>query len=241
MKLNLPLTMRARLAHCWLFTWRTPEALVRALLPAPLELVTHRGFAFWNVVVCEMQGLRPAPLPAEIGVGYWHIAYRLHARARLTSGETVEGLYFVRSDCDRRLVSIAGNLLTRFRFHTAEVSMHVGGDTVNGSIAAPGANARFQLRDRPPAGLAPGSPFASLEEAAAFLKYKPCALAPAGPEMAELVRVRRREEAWRHRLVTVEESAWEFLDEHEVAPEICYAVEPIDYEWGRCEVHRVAP
>lgn len=236
-----PLTLRAHLPHCWLFTWRTPEAAARALLPAPLEPVTHRGFAFWNVVVCQMQGLRPAPLPAEIGIGYWHIAYRLHARARLESGDIAEGLYFVRSDCDRRLVAAAGNLLTRFRFHTANVSVQIEEKSVDGKIAVPGASAHFRLRDQPPPGLTPGSPFASLEGAAEFLKYKPCALAPAGPKRVEIVRVRRNESAWRYRVVTIKESAWEFFTGHDVAPEICYAIEPIDYEWARGELRRAAP
>jgi hypothetical protein len=57
----------------------------------------------------------------------------------------------------------------------------------------------------------------------------------------EIVRVRRNENDWRHRIVTVEDETWDFFAGQDVAPEICYAVEPIDYEWARCELRRVAP
>jgi len=235
-----PFTMRGHLRRCWLFTWRTPKADACALLPAPLEPVTRGGFAFWNVVVCEMRAMRPAPLPAAIGLGYWHVAYRLHARVRLESGEIVEGLYFVRSDCDRSLVTVAGNLLTDFRFHTARVAVHADGAAIEGRINASGGDAHFRLGDAKPA-LTTGSPFTSVAEAAEFLKYKPCAIAPSTDGLINVVRVTRREADWRYRIVTVVESDWDFLSGREIAPEVCYSIEPIDYQWERAEVRRVAP
>ncbi len=228
--------MRGHLQRCWLFTWRTPEAAARPFLPAPFELVTLGGFAFWNVVVCELRDVRPSGLPAYLGIGYRHVAYRLHARVRLATGESVEGIYFVRSDCDRRIVAAAGNHLTDFRFHTARIDIA----EASGSVKAEGANAAFRLRDEPPASLAAGSPFASPAEAAAFLKYKPCALSHAGANTASLVRVARAESDWKARLVTVEESAWDFFKGLDVVPEVCTALAPVDYEWKRAETHRLA-
>lgn len=209
--------------------------------PAPLELVTHGGFAFWNVVVCEVRGLRPAPWPAFVGMNYWHVAYRLHARVRLEPGEVIEGLHFVRSDADRLIVSTAGNWLTDFRFHMAGVDIAQDGKTIEGTIRSREAAARFRLREERTQSLAPGSPFASIQEAADFLKYKPFALSPAGEDSVKIVRVKRNEAEWKSSLVTVEESDWQFFAGCEVAPEVCYAVEPINYEWRRAELRRVAP
>jgi hypothetical protein len=192
------------------------------------------------VVVCEVRALRPAPLPAAAGLGYWHVAYRLHAQVRLESGIIVEGLYFVRSDCDRVVVALAGNLLTDFRFHTARIEVTAGAGVIDGDIRSPGADARFRLSDAIPA-LTAGSPFADIAEAAEFLKYKPCALAPAGDGLVRLLRVSRRETDWRYRLVAVAESKWEFFTGREVAPEVCYAVDPIDYQWERGVACRALP
>jgi len=235
-----PFTMRGHLRRCWLFTFRTPESKARAHLPAPLELITRGGFAFWNVVVCELRSLRPAPLPAALGIGYWHIAYRLHTRAKLESGETIEGLYFVRSDCDRWLMARAGNLLTNFRFHLASVAVGTEEATVEGKICAPNADAHFRLRDEVPATLSAGSPFASVGKAAEFLKYNPYSFTPISPDV-EIVRIKRREADWQSRVVTAEINDWQFLSAEEAVPEICYALEPIDYEWSRPNIRRLAP
>jgi Uncharacterized conserved protein (COG2071) len=236
--MNAP-TMRGHLRHCWLFTWRTPVAAAQAILPAPLEPVTCGGFAFWNVVVCRVEGLRPAPLPQAMGLSYWHVAYRLHARARLDCGETVEGLYFVRSDSDNAIVSSGGNWLTDFRFHTASVEVALEAAAITGRIHSSDGSASFRLTDNPPSSLSSGSPFASLSEAAEFLKYKPFALSPAGNDSVRIVRVRRNEANWSFRLVTVEQSKWQFFAGRETMPEICYSVEPIDYQWERVIVRRV--
>jgi hypothetical protein len=52
--------------------------------------------------------MRPAGLPAALGIGYWHVAYRLLVRAKLRSGEEITGLYFVRSEADQPLIAAAG-------------------------------------------------------------------------------------------------------------------------------------
>ena len=47
--------MVGRLSHCVLLSYRTPTDSVRGLLPPGLELRTHNGFAFWNIVVCRVE------------------------------------------------------------------------------------------------------------------------------------------------------------------------------------------
>jgi hypothetical protein len=107
-----PITMKGRIDRCWLFTFQAPEAEARALLPRPLVPVTREGFAFWNVVVCRVEAMRPRGVPGFLGMSYWHVAYRLYARFGAE-----EGLYFVRSDCDSGFMATMGNVMTDFNFH----------------------------------------------------------------------------------------------------------------------------
>lgn len=234
-----PFTVRGRLRRCWLFVYRTPVASIHALLPPQLAPVTREGFAFWNIVVCEIGGLRPAPLPAAVGLGYWHIAYRLHVRAQTESAGVIEGLHFLRSDCDSALVALAGNVVTDFRFHHATVAISEEPSGITGKIRTRGGNADFQLGGEPPSSLSPGSPFPSLDSAAEWLKYKPFALSPCGDGAINVVQVARDEAAWRSRLLAVEKARWEFLEPYETALELCYEVEPIDYQWERGRIVRV--
>jgi hypothetical protein len=233
-----PVTVVGRLPQTWLFAYRTPVATARGLLPARLEPVVFGGWAYWNVVVSRIEAMRPWGLPAFVGVGYWHVAYRLYARFRPSDGEAIEGLYFVRSDCDSPPMTLAGNLLTDFNFHTARVRVREREGVHYLRIDSGEAPARAAWRTAAPAGLAEGSPFGSLDEAAAALKYKPNGLSVGGDGGVNVVRITREETAWRARLVSVEAAHWAFLDRYETHPEICYAVEPIDYRWNRARVYR---
>ena len=233
MKLRNPLTMQGFIDQCWLFTFATPEQAARKLLPLELEPVVHRGAAFWNVVICHIQAMRPLGAPAAFGLSYWHAAYRLYVRCYPEGQAPVEGLYFLRSDCNNPLIGAAGNLLTDFHFHTARITADMGADQTRLRIDSPDAPARAVLDHTAAAVLPADSVFGSLEEAAAFLKYQPCGISVPELGTVNLVRIRRDESAWRSRLVHVREAEWAFFADHEVRPEICYQVEPIRYVWER--------
>jgi hypothetical protein len=227
-----PFTLRGRLEKCWLFTFRTPAAAVADLIPPTLDLITRGGFAFWNVVVCEIAHMRPRGLPAFTGLRYRHVGYRLHVRHR-NNGASIEGLYFLRSDCDSHLIATAGNLLTDFGFHPAEIRIEER-DTLTGiNIDSPDMPAHAVLDHAVPVALAPDSPFDSIYQAKAVLKYKPFGLSPAPGGKTNIVAIVREEVAWRSKLVHVREQDWAFFRDQPVTPEICYEVEPIDYQWNR--------
>jgi hypothetical protein len=128
-------------------------------------------------------------------------------------------------------VTTVGNCLTDFQFHTGRITVTGKNGSVTGRIDAPGGSAEFRLRDGAAPALAEASPFPNLEEAEAFLKYKPFGLSVAPDGRVKVVRVIRDEAAWRSRLVAVEKARWEFFNGIPVDFEICSEVEPIDYEW----------
>ena len=235
-----PLTIRGHLHRCWLFTWRAPVDSVRRHLPSVLTPTTHRGFAFWNAVVCEVRNLRPAPLPAWCGLSYWHVGYRIYVRAPLADGREIAGLYFVRSDCDRDIVARAGNVLTDFHFRVGEIRVSESGSRIWGDIRVAGANANFELDRQATPALSPGSPFASLQDAEAALKYPPAGIATAGPNHLNVVRITRDEKAWRSRAIAAPRLDWQFFADEPVTPELCFEVDPIDYQWNRGELLEVA-
>ncbi len=236
-----PFAIAGSIRQCWLFVYRMRTEVAQKLLPAPLQPVTRHGFAFMNIVVCRLEGIRPAPLPSAIGLGYWHVAYRLHVRAQSENGRPLEGLHFLRSDCDRWVVARTGNALTDFRFHRARIRVVATEEEVNGVIDSVEAPARFRIDRRRAPALSEGSPFATLDEAVQFLKYEPYGLSVENGNSLQVVRVRRDEAAWRARVVAVPEATWQFLTGQEAALELCYEVEPINYLWERGHSVRVAP
>ena len=231
--------MVGTLSKCWLFTFQTPKQCAVALLPPQLQPVEHQDYAFWNVVVCRVRDMRPKLSPLPLGVTYWHVAYRLYVRCKTHSGEEIEGLYFLRSDCDNAMMSFTGNLLTDFKFNKASVNVSLRERTTEIAISAPNGDAYARIGDSPPA-LPEYSAFGSLDEAKQFLKYKPNGISIAADGAANIVHIVRDETAWTSRLVTVESARWSYLEDKNVKPEICYELEPIFYQWNRARAYTCA-
>ncbi len=231
--LKNPLTMQGRIDRCWLFTYEADPRELAALVPSPLELVTHHGRAYWNVVVCHVRKMRPWPLPAVLGASYWHVAYRLYVRCHPAMGEPLEGLYFVRSDCDHRLMTAGGRQLTDFNFHNAGVQVQEKGTQTRIVVASREAPAEVVIDRALPARLREGSVFGTLEEAAAALKYRPAGISVSPQGIVSAVRITRDEAAWQACLVHTPQVDWGFFHGKAVQPEIVYEVAPIDYVWNR--------
>jgi hypothetical protein len=228
-----PLTMWGTLDRCWLLTYQTPLEEAQKLIPPQLELVTHRGFAFWNVVICHIHKMRPKPLPSIFGLSYWHVAYRLYVRCHPKNHSPIEGLYFLRSDCDHAAIAGAGNYLTDFQFHPCLVDhKSLSPHKTRISIESSEAPARIELSAHSPE-LPKHSAFSSLKEAGDFLKYKPHGISVNTQGQLSVISITRDETAWKSRLVDVPQAYFEFFRNKTVLPEICYEVEPIRYQWNR--------
>ena len=228
--------MVGTLSKCWLFTFQTPSECAVALLPPELQPVEHHGCAFWNTVVCQVQNMRPKLSPLPWGVTYWHVAYRLYVRFKTSSGQVIEGLYFLRSDCDNSLMSFVGNILTDFKFNTASVRVTLGEHNTDIAIKAPDGDANVRITDNP-AILPEYSAFRSLDEAKHFLKYKPNGISIGPDHSGNIVHIMRDETAWTSKLRSVEQAHWSFLEDKNVRPEICYEVDAIDYQWNRARAY----
>lgn len=232
----MTLTMVGRITDCILLAYRTPATNVRHLLPRPMELMTRDGFAFWNIVACRVEAMRPSGVPPWLGMCYLHVAYRLYVHAPLDDGSTVDGLYFVRSDADRWPVSVAGNLFTEFRFHRADIELTTSPDRFGLSVRnsdVADASLRTVAFDRHE--LRGDSIFASVDDAMRVLKYRPLALSSdADGKQLKLAEVFRDESRWRESPVRVIDARWGFLQhlrQSEAHLELATGVDPIDYRW----------
>lgn len=216
-------TMRGRIRECWLWALRIDEQAGRQLVAPPIEPVTYEGFAFINVVVCRLSHLRPKPLPRLLGIGYWHVAYRVYARYRDT-----EGLYFLHNEADSKPVATLGKMLSHFEFQPATVIL---GESCIAVESAHPFTASLLPTDP---GLVTGSPFKDTAQADAFLRYRPAALYVERGKV-KAMRINRIEEQFQATPITSEVRQAEFLEPYHPVLERAYRLAPIDYEWQRAE------
>ena len=231
--------MRGRLTRCGLLCYRTPAASVRSLLPPGLDPVTHGRWAFWNVVACRVEGLRPPLVPRPLGLTMNMVAYRLMVQAMTDRGEVVRGLYFVWSDMDSAAagaVAAMGNQATDLQLHGATVRWDETGDDASLAVCVDGElPADIAVRDAEgDDARVPGSCFATPADARRFLKYPPLAMTAEGDRL-RFARVHRDPGQWRERAVAVERARLAFFDEvgqtEHAKLELATRVEPIDYRW----------
>ncbi|MEM9478868.1 MAG: DUF2071 domain-containing protein [Verrucomicrobiota bacterium] len=237
-----PFPVVGRLAKCWLFTFREPAETAAPLLPEPLELIVRDGFAFWNVVVCELEAMRPAGFPAGSGMKCRQVGYRLYARWR-PNGMPIDGLHFLRSECDSGAMTLAGNALTDFKFHHAKINFDESEERTRIGVDTKGARVDATIDRQTPPALTAGSPFDSLYEAKAVLAYKPAALAPVDKDRVRVLSITRDETAWTSQIVHTPETHFEYLaNRPKITPEICYEVAPITYRWNAARtIRRMRP
>lgn len=240
----MKLTMIGRLSECWLLSYAVEPDRVARHLSRGLELATHAGSAFLNIVLCRVERMRPAHTPRVLGLSYWHIAYRLQVRARTASGASIEGLFFLRSDVDTALIGVLGNAFTDFRFHASNVRIAQSEEAVDVRVQwTARAEAEAHVRIAPDASpaLLPGSCFSTVEAREAMLEYAPFGLSTTrDARRLKIAEVLRDEAQWREDPVRVVEADWSYarhLDLGRLRLERAMRVAPIDYRWrlGRTE------
>jgi hypothetical protein len=240
---NNPWDMLGTLHDCVLLNFSVPAELVRSLLPPALKLVEHNGWALWNVVLVRISAMRPWPLPALLGIHYHHVAYRLIVEADLPGSERRRGLYFVRSDCDKRLVAAAGKLITDFGFHTARISAdrdERGRYAVQVRVPGAGALVRIDLAHTP-VGLPPRSVYSDEKIAKDHQQYRPWGIGyDSLRHELNMVQVVRALD-WRIRRVALLEADLEWLAEPQrggvsLRPELAFYVERARYRWRRRQI-----
>ncbi len=249
MKWSIPnrlarLSMVGRLTDCALMSFATPADSVKHLIPDGLELMTRGDRAFWNVVSCRVDHMRPKSLPTAVGVSYHHVAYRLLVQAMTDRAELVQGLYFVRSDADAALLGTVGNRTTDFKFHPAAITLDAAPDRYQAVVTtADGAgDASFELGATAPAAgpRHPQSCFATHLDAHEWLTYRPLGLSVATRRTASRLRlaeVHRDHTAWRETVVQLtgfRSAVFEILNqtpERGLMPEHATRVADMDYEW----------
>lgn len=240
----MTLTLTGRLCDCALMSFGTPADSVRHLVPKGLELLTRGDRAFWNVVTCRVDRMRPKHLPAAVGVTYHHVAYRLLVQAMTQRAQLLQGLYFVRSDADAAVLGAVGNATTDFKFHRAQVTLDATADRYRAAVTTDdgAGDARFEL-----AGPAPAagprhrdSAFATHLDAQEWLTYRPLGLSVGGPPAAPRLhqaQVHRDPDAWREtpvRLTGCRSAVFDALQQtpaHGLLPEHATRVADMDYTW----------
>jgi hypothetical protein len=241
-----PFPVEAFFRHSLVLTYAMPEGVLAPLLCPGLALDTYRGHGFLAIALVQTEGLRPSALPAFLGRDFFLSGYRIFARHKLSTGETLRGLRILRSDTDRRAMTVLGNLFTHYAYRRARVDFSVSAERLAVSVVTPGAEADLEVvadLAHKPAPLPPGSPFESLADARRFAGPLPFTF-DYERETHALVIVKGVRKEWSPEPVAVEVARNTFLSASpfaEAKPVLANAfhLSDVPYRWTRGRVEPV--
>jgi len=228
-------------------TFAMPRHVLEPLLTPGLALDTYGDYGLMAIAMVQSRGLRPAFLPARLGIDFFLTGYRMFTRYSSASGRTLRGLQILRSDTDRQLMVWAGNALTGYNYCKAVVTIQpMTGETRHIHIETPDAEADLDLTadfgpDAPP--LPAGSPFKDQADARRYSGPLPYTFSYER-ETNSMVMIRGVRREWRPRPVGVDLHEASFFNQprfNGVTPVLAstFCVEHVPYRWERGVVERL--
>lgn len=113
-----PLPIRSEFESTLVLTYALPAPVLEPLLLPGLTLDRFGESGFVAVALVQTRNLRPAFLPARLGLDFFLAGYRIFTRY-----EHLRGLQILRSQTDSRIMTFFGNLLTHYNYRRTPVAV----------------------------------------------------------------------------------------------------------------------
>jgi hypothetical protein len=230
-----PFDVSAHFRHSLVLAYALPASALEPLLPPTLEPDRHGDLGFVAAAFVQTERMRPSFLPPAFGLDFFLGGYRIFVR--VAGRASLRGLYILRSDTDRRLLALFGNLLTSYRYRTVDAAMTLDGETLRVEVR-PGVSIAADLSRRP-GPLPSTSPFANHGEARRFAGPLPYTFHHE-PETGRLLSVRGERSSWDPQPIAVDVHELAFVSPERFGAEPVLAnafhVADIDYRWRRGEL-----
>jgi hypothetical protein len=239
-----PLPISAFFTHSLVLTYAYPAKTLQQLLPPGLTVDAYGDYGFIAIAMVQTRRLHPAFLPAAVGVDFFLTGYRVFTR--FAAKPSLRGLRILRSDTDRLLMAVGGNLLTHYGYVHSRAAMTSHGDQLRVTVKSPAGAADLDvvadLASRP-APLPAGSPFANLEDARRFAGPLPYTF-DYERETNSIVMIKASRTRWEPQPISVDVRKATFLEHrpfNTVEPVLANAfhVENVPYRWERGVVERL--
>lgn len=207
-----PFAVRAHFDHCLVLAYALPRETLQPLLAPGLELDVYQNFGFVAVALVQTRALRPSFLPAFVGQNFFLAGYRIFTRYQSRAGRNLRGLQILRSDTDKPLMKIAGNLFTHYNYQFAQTRFEFDGQTLQIETRAPDVHLDVAATIATPSPLPTNSPFPDIETARRYAGPLPYTF-DYERQTHSLILVKGVRKKWDPKPVNVEVRANTFFDD----------------------------
>lgn len=190
-----PFPVIAHFRYSFVLTYAVPVPDLEPLVAPGLTLDTYGPWGFVAIAMVQTEKLRPAGFPAFLGQSFFLIGYRIFTRYTTCKGRHLRGLQILRSETDKPLMVLLGNLFTHYKYHLVPVLTGLGEEPTVVDVTIPGRLGAAADISRPAGKLPPGSPFPDWPAARRFAGPMPFTF-DYERETHSMIRVQGRREDW---------------------------------------------
>jgi hypothetical protein len=163
-----------------LINYRVDPDVIKRLLPAPFQPKRQRDYAIAGICLIRLEQVRPAGVPAALGIASENAAHRIAVEWRTAQGETREGVFVPRRDTGSTLNHLAAGRIFPGTNHLAHFSVTDDLHAVNFMMDSKDGSTFVRVRGAEADLLPPTSCFASLAESSRFFENGCIGYSPSG-------------------------------------------------------------
>lgn len=187
-------TIKATIERRILVNYRVdPEALAR-VLPRPFRPALVGDFGIAGICLIRLGAIRPAGLPATVGVTSENAAHRVAVEWDTADGP-VTGVYIPRRDTSSRLGALLGGRVFPGWQHRARFRVDEGDGSYRVEVSSHDGQVRIGVAAHRSTAVTPGSVFGTLDQASGFFRCAPVGYATT-PEAGVFDGVALTAEGW---------------------------------------------
>lgn len=124
---NHPFAVEAFFENSTVLTFAVPKEQLQGFIPECLELDNFQDkWSFIAVAMVKTKGLRPKGFPKFLGKDFFLIGYRIFVRFTNEKGKRLRGLYIIKSETNKAVMKVFGNLFTHYNYTTTDINTAAG-------------------------------------------------------------------------------------------------------------------
>jgi hypothetical protein len=129
---NHPFAVEAFFDESIVLTFAFPKEQLQELIPECLNLDTYKNdWAFIAVAIVKTRDLRPKGFSKLFGNDFKLIGYRIFVNYINNAGKRLRGLYILKSETDKKIMAVMGNVFTHYGYTTTDILMRHDGTQLN--------------------------------------------------------------------------------------------------------------
>jgi uncharacterized protein YqjF (DUF2071 family) len=117
-----PFAVQTTFESSLVLTYAVRESELTPLIPECLQLDTlNSKWGFVALALVNTKDLRPKGFPRFLGNDFVLAGYRIFVRYTTSEGRTLRGLYIIKSETNKKRMSVLGNIFTGYNYTTTDL------------------------------------------------------------------------------------------------------------------------